>query len=185
MKRSRVLSVVAGVGLALGATGVAVSVSSAQTGSSVTVTAVQTIKMKPNRYLQDGLRWNRDVYRVRSGGTLTARNAAPMAGPHTLTAVRRSDLPRTAAQVFRCQICERLGQAHGAPQDEEGPPTFPFLENGVGQATPPVFDRVGDSASIGPRRGDRVSMRVGARRGTRLYLICLIHPWQQARLDVR
>jgi hypothetical protein len=48
-----------------------------------------------------------------------------------------------------------------------------------------VFDRVGDSGSIGPGRGDSVRLTVGARRGARLYVICLIHPWQQARVDVR
>src|SRR4051794_7717899 len=57
----------AGVAIAVAGTGAA----GAAAPSKTTIKAVQTFKFKPNRYVQDGLRWNKDVYRIRSGGTLT------------------------------------------------------------------------------------------------------------------
>ena len=54
-----------------------------------TIKVSQSFKLKPNRYVQDGLRWNRDVYRVRSGGTLHVVNTAADEGPHTFTVVRQ------------------------------------------------------------------------------------------------
>ena len=84
-----------------------------------------------------------------SGGTLHIVNVAADEGPHTFTVVAKKDEPRTATQLFRCQICEKLGKAHGADPNSNAPPKFPFLENGVGQATPPSVNQPGDSGITG------------------------------------
>jgi hypothetical protein len=150
-----------------------------------TIKAVSKTEVKINRYIKDGLRWNKDTYQVRSGGTLRAVNLAPDSGPHSVTVVSRKDLPRTPKQVFECKVCEQVGEAHGADPNSDAPPKFLFLENGVGQDTPPEFDRAGDSALLGPNRGDTSDFKVTAKKGTTLNLLCLIHPWMQAKLLVR
>ena len=150
-----------------------------------TVTAVQKIKVKINRYIQDGLRWNKDTYQVRSGGTITVVNRAAGEGPHTLTVVNRKDLPRTAKQVNECAICQKLGEAHGADPNSEAPPKFLYLENGVGQNTPPDLDQPGDSGVTGEKKGDSISFKVTAKKGTTLHFMCLIHPWMQGKILVR
>lgn len=155
--------------------------------AKVTIKERQTLKMKPNRYILDGLRWDKDVYTVKSGGTLHLVNSVITEGPHTFTIVRPQDLPRTAAQVQNCKICNQLGAAHGADPNSEAPPKFQFLENGVGQSTPPSIDRPGDSALIGPgqKRGESVDVTVTAKKGTTLHFLCLIHPWMQGTVKVR
>jgi hypothetical protein len=174
----------AAVGVSLGATGAAVA-AAGRPPAKTTIKVSQTIKLKPNRYIQDGLRWNRDVYKVRSGGTLHVVNTAADEGPHTFTVVRRSDLPRTAAQAFNCKVCNQLGQAHGADPESNAPPKFPFLENGTGQDTPPNVDRPGDSGVTGEgKKGEFIDLKVTATKGKKLYFMCLIHPWMEARVDV-
>jgi hypothetical protein len=169
--------------LALAAVGTATASAAART--RVTVKAVSSFRFKINRYVQDGLRWNRDVYVVRSGGTLHVVNSEGQSGPHTLTVLAKKDRPRTLRTLFNCRACNELTRAHGANPESEDPPRFAFLENGVGQDSPPNLDRPGDSALLGPRRGDSINLNVTARAGTTLYFICLIHPWMQAKLQVQ
>lgn len=185
MTRSRLIAVAAMVGLSLGATGAAVG-AVGKAPAKTTIKVSQKLKMKPNRYIQDGLRWDRDVYAVRSGGTLHVVNTAAGEGPHTFTVVRKSDLPRTIAKLFNCKVCNELGQAHGADPESDAPPKFPFLENGTGQATPPNVDRPGDSGVTGEgKKGEFIDLKVTAAKGKKLHFMCLIHPWMQARVDVK
>jgi len=150
-----------------------------------TITAVQKLKMKPNRYILNGLRWDRDVYRVRSGGTLHVVNNAPSEGPHTFTVVKKKDLPKTMKQVNHCKICETLGAAHGADPNSDAPPKFQYLENGVGQDTAPDVDRPGDSGVTGQgQKGESIDLHVTAKPGTTLHFMCIIHPQMQAKVIV-
>jgi hypothetical protein len=137
--------------------------------------------MKPNRFIEDKLRWNKDVYRVRHGGTLHV--VANVEAPHTFTVVKKKDLPKTAAQVNNCKICNKLAAAHGADPNSGAPPKFLYLENGVGQNTPPNVDRPGDSAGVGIV-GKSVELKVTAKKGTVLNFMCIIHPWMQAKVIV-
>ena len=99
--------------------------------------------------------------------------------------MRLRDEPRTGLQVANCRICAKLGKAHGADPNTEGPPKFPFLENGVGRATPPLVDRPGDSGITGTgTKGEYIDLKVTARKGAKLRFMCLIHPWMQAEVDV-
>jgi hypothetical protein len=150
-----------------------------------TIKVTHKIKVKPNRYILDGLRWNKDVYRVRSGGTLHVVNTAADEGPHTFTVVKKKDLPKTAKQVLNCAICNTLGAAHGADPNSDAPPKFQFLENGVGQNTPPDVDRPGDSGVTGPgQKGESIDLKVTAKPGKTLRFMCLIHPWMEAKVLV-
>jgi plastocyanin len=173
------------LGLAVGISGVAAAANTAAVPRSITIKQKAGLKIKPNRYIQDNLRWNKDVYKVKSGGTITVVNTRASEGPHTFTVVKKSDLPRTGKQLVNCRICNKLGQAHGADPNSNAPPKFQFLENGVGQATPPNVDRPGDSGVTGEgKRGEKISFTVTAKKGKTLYFMCLIHPWMQARLQV-
>ena len=172
-------------GLCLAVSGATVA-AAGKAPKRTTIKVKHKVKLKPNRYIQDGLRWNHDVYKIRSGGTLHIVNTAADEGPHTFTVVRKKDLPRTAAEAFNCKACNRLVQAHGADPNTEAPPKFQYLENGVGQDTPPNVDRPGDSGVTGEgEQGEFIDLKVTAHKGKKLYFMCLIHPWMEARVDVK
>ena len=110
--------IVAGTaGLALMAAGGIAAVSASGSGSaesSATNLAVvkqkHPLKFKANRYIQDGLRFNKDVYEVNSGGTLRVVNNKATEGPHTVSIVKRKDLPTNIGEVFNCKACNAAVQ---------------------------------------------------------------------------
>jgi plastocyanin len=183
--KHRTLAVgVAAATLALGAGSVAVAASTAAP-SRTTIKEKQSFVFKPNRYVQDGLRWNKDVYHVRRGGTLHVVNNKASEGPHTFSVVRKKDLPESFAAANTCKACAKIIAAHGADPNTEAPPKFQFVENGKGQSTAPNIDRPGDSAVTGPgKKGESVNLKVTAKKGTTLYFMCLIHPWMQGKVVV-
>jgi len=168
---------VTGAGAAVAAT------TSATPPKHATVRAVQKIQFKINRFVKDGLRWDRDVYRVKSGGTLAVVNKANE-GPHSFSVVKRSDEPRTVRALNECKICQVIGQQHGADPNSDAPPTHLWVENGAGQDTPASFDRPGDSAFVAGDPGARTDLTVTAKKGTTLNFMCAIHPWMQAKVIV-
>jgi len=171
-----VVLVAGGSAIAVGATGAA--------PKHTTINAVTSTVVKINRYIQDGTRWQNDVYKVRSGGTITIVNLAASDGPHTFSVVRMSDLPRTANQINNCSICNTVAQEHGANPQSQAPPKFLFVENGKGTDTPPNVDQPGDSAFIAPVQHAKVTLTVTAKPGTTLYFMCVVHPWMQAKIIV-
>jgi len=184
MNLRKCIAVIAAMALFLAAAGTA-SAAKGPPPKRATIKAVSSLKVKINRYIQDKLRWQKDTYQVRAGGTLKVVQQAPDDGPHTFTVVKKGDLPRTVKELFNCEICNTLGQAHGADPNSEAPPQFLFLENGVGQDTTPNVDGAGDSAFIGPDKGTSVTLPVTAKKGSTLRFLCLIHPWMQAKVLVR
>lgn len=169
--------------VALGVVGAASAVAAGP--AKVTIKSTTSFKFKPNRYVQDGLRWAKDSYSVASGGTVHVVNGDGSEGPHTFTVLAKGDVPKTARALFGCRACNQLTRAHGANPDSEAPPRFNFLENGVGQDRAPELDRPGDSGVTGRgRKGESIDFNVTARAGTTLYFICLIHPWMQSKLVV-
>ena len=183
---SRKLVLWSGV-LAMAATVTAGAV--AGTGKRSSVTTVKAVSpgltIKVNRYLQTNIHWNKDRYTVPSGGTIHVVNLYANEGPHTFTIVKKKDAPRTGKQVENCRICNALGKAHGAPEQGDGPPKYPYLEDGVGQQTAPNIDKPGDSGITGQgKKGESIDLPVTAAPGTKLWMMCLIHPWMQAEIDV-
>jgi hypothetical protein len=174
-------------GLAVSAVIAGIATAGQSTSSAVTtIKAVQgPPQFKINRFVQDTLRWNADTYTVKSGGTLHIVNDAADEGPHTFTVVKPSDEPKTLGSLFNCKICLALAKAHGADPNSNAPPKYPFLENGVGQQTPPDVNEPGDSGVTGKgKKGESIDLTVTAPAGTTLYFMCLIHPWMQAKLVV-
>ena len=186
MKNRKLAAVFAGLCLALGVSGVAVAAKTAAAPKNLTIKESQSFKAVPNRYIQDGLRWAKDVYTVKSGGTITVVNNENGEGPHTFTVVSKKDLPKTAKAMLKCQICEKLGQAHGADPNSDAPPKFQYLENGVGQDTAPNVDKPGDSGVTGSgQKNEKITFNVTAKKGSQLYFMCIIHPWMQAKVQVQ
>src|SRR5947209_17658522 len=95
----RIVAALAALAATAGATGVAFA---AAAPSKVTVKESQTVKFVPNRYIQDGLRWDKDVYTVKSGGTVKVVANIVSEGPHTFSIVARKALPKTAKPVQNC-----------------------------------------------------------------------------------
>lgn len=178
--------------LAFAAVAVAAAATTPSMGSASSTTATKTTSTPrinvlggasfvANRYIQDKMRFDNDVYRLRSGSTIRIRTRAP-GEPHTVSLVSAANVPKTMRAIERCfegGICGRLGQAHEVPEGE-GPPGKPLVD--VGR---PGFDRAGDSVVFGPRSTDGASVRLTASRGKTLNLICAIHPWMQAKIVVR
>ena len=174
----------AGIAMLAATSGVATGAKSAGASDSVTVKQSFSLKMKPNRYFQSNMRFNRDVYTVRTGGKVIFLFNKDQEGPHTLSVVKEKDLPDNAREANNCRACEAAGQAHGADPNSDAPPKFPFVENGKGQKTPPNLDRPGDSALTGEKRGSKVTLNVTAKAGKTLAFLCAIHPQMQAHLKV-
>src|SRR3954466_2519383 len=71
-------------------------------------------KVKINEYIQDGQKFVPGDITVKSGATITLRNKSKDGAPHSLSLLKKSALPRTAAQVMQCAACGPLLAAHQA-----------------------------------------------------------------------
>jgi len=166
-------------------TGAALAAKQGPAPTHATVNAVQKVQFKINRYVKDALRWQKDVYQVKSGGTLHIVNKAHD-GPHTFSIVARKDLPRTVKQINECSICQKIGEQFGITDpNSEAPPAHNYTEDGVAQDAPANFDKPGDSVFIGPNVGDSGDAKITAKKGKTLYFMCAIHPWMQAKVIVQ
>jgi plastocyanin len=150
--------------------------------SKATLKAVGKVEFKPNRYVKDGMHFNKDVVTVKSGGTLSLVDKTGQ--PHSFSLVKKGQLPRTMEQMEGCfgpGPCDELAVAHGAVDPETGEerdPTTPLVD--VGKAG---FDQAGDSVLIAPN--GKASVKITAKKGTTLYYICAIHPWMQGKVVVK
>ena len=181
MTRRKLAAGAAGLALIAAGGAAAVSASGADTAQAPDTAVVKQkagVEIKPNRYVKDKLRFNKDVYTVQSGGTLRVVNTQPDEGPHTVSIVKKKDLPTNANEAFNCQVCNKLAEAHGADPNSDKPPKFEFVENGEGQKDPANFNKPGDSGVTGDKKGDSFEAPVTAPPGKTL------HPWMQAKLKV-
>ena len=136
--------------------------------------------MQPGQFIKDNQRFTPDNLKVRSGGTVRLTNRAKTEDPHTLSLVKRSDLPRTAAQAFECEACGAFFGAHQV-NEETGEIGMPLVN--VGAAG---FDQPGDSIFVPPAgAGGPVTFNISAAKGTTLFYLCAIHPWMQGKFRVR
>jgi hypothetical protein len=186
MRNRKIAAGAAGLALIAAGGAAAVSASGADTAQAPDTAVIKQkagFGFKPNRYVKDKLRFNKDVYTVQSGGTLRVVNTQPDEGPHTVSIVKKKDLPTNANEMFNCPVCNKFGEAHGFPKGE-GPAKFDFVENGEGQKDPADFNKPGDSGLTGPDKGDKFEVRVTAPPGKTLHLMCVIHAQMQAKLKV-
>jgi hypothetical protein len=185
MNNRKLAAGVVGLCLVVGVSGMAVAANGAAVPQKVTVKQKGGLEMKPNRYVKSLLRWDKDVYQVKSGGTIHVVNSVADEGPHTFTVVKEKDLPANAAQMQKCKICNTLAQAHGADPNTDAPPKFAYLEDGVGQDAAPNIDKPGDSGVTGSgKKGESIDLKVTAKKGATLYFMCLIHAQMQGKVIV-
>jgi hypothetical protein len=142
------------------------------------IKVVQSLKVKPGFYIQDGLRYTPFKSSVKSGGTvsLTSNKAGLSEGPHTWSLVKKSQQPKTGKQISNCAICGKIAQEQGADPNSDAPPTIPLVDGGDG------FNKPGDTVYFD---GTPLKLKITAKKGTKLYFMCAIHPWMQGEVDVK
>ena len=130
--------------------------------------------LKPGQFYKDTQRFAPRNVTVDSGEKVRVRNRAKSEEPHTLSLVKRRQLPDS----FDCPACGQIEASHEV-NPETGEPGKPVVN--VGSAG---FDQPGDSIIINPG-GDKVSFDVTADAGKTLYYLCIIHPWMQGKIRVK
>ena len=137
---------------------------------------------KPGFYAQFNMRFTPFKQTVRKGATVTVVNKGGPGEPHTISFVKRSQLPRTNRAIDRCQIpkgiCLKLAIAHQVNLQTlaVGKPVVDVNKPGV--------DGPGDSYFIAPG-AKKLSFKVTAKKGSTLYYFCAVHPWMQGSIKVR
>jgi plastocyanin len=170
--------VLTALGLVAASVSAGLALAAAQ-GGPIVRTPEQNIFI-PNALEGSTLHFEPGAVSVPSGGTITWVDSQKDE-PHTVTIVKKSELPRTSAQVENCNAC-RLALGHlKNPRDPEhsGIKTFVLDKGAKG------FDTRGDSlflAPVGPHKKGTVV--VSAPAGTTLYYVCAVHPWMQGSIVV-
>jgi hypothetical protein len=175
VRNRKIVAAVAAVA-ALGASALVIGPAGAQAPAKQ-LRIVGGVTLKPGKSITDDQRFAARNLEVRSGQTVRLRNRAKTEDPHTLSVVRRRDLPRTAATAFNCEACGPFFGAHQV-NEETGDVGVPVVN--VGDEG---FDQPGDSIFFGP--GETVRFDVTAERGRTLYYLCAVHPWMQGKFRVR
>jgi len=127
---------------------------------------------EPNVLIQATLRFAPERSYPHTGERVRWVDEDASEDPHTITIVRRSQLPREIGEVFACAACNEALEAHFSTD----PPTFRVNVGAAG------LDQPGDSLLLLP--GESIGAQVSAPAGTNLSFLCAIHPWMQGRLVV-
>src|SRR5262249_25166961 len=70
-------------------------------------------KLVVNRYALDAMRYVPGTATVKSGCTLKFTFATPDQDvPHSISIVKKSELPKTAAEMQSCKVCKEIKAAH-------------------------------------------------------------------------
>lgn len=177
---------VVGVSVAVVAATSSAAFGGQKAGGVVVLAKDNGISISPNKYMQDNMFFSPGTVTVKSGETLTFKfGDAQSMEPHTLTIVRKSDLPKTGMQAENCAACQRYAAGHlKNPRAEPGGnnPIVHFILN----KGKPGLDTVGDSIAIQqPGRHKSITVKVTAPAGTTLYFLCAVHPWMQGTIVVK
>jgi plastocyanin len=138
----------------------------------------------PNKSVKDSMFFSPAAASVNSGDTLTFEyDGKPSDEPHTITIVNQKDVPKTAAEVNNCMVCQKLSSGH-----LKNPKAPPGPANDIAHWTldkgQPGLDGVGDSIAIERAKHKSISIKVTAPAGTTLYFVCAVHPWMQGKITV-
>jgi len=185
----RRITVIAAATAALGLVAAAVPGSAGAAARKNEIRIVGGPVYKPGKLIGDNVRF-KGTTTAKSGATVRIVNrGAPEAGPHTVSLLKKSALPRTLAQAEPCfefaGVCGPLVAAHQVnPEDPEAPPGLLLFNTGAaGFDTMGDAEAAGDSLFIAPGRGG--SIKVTADAGSKLFFFCAVHPWMQSRIKVR
>jgi hypothetical protein len=134
---------------------------------------------KINGFEKDSVRWSPGSVTIASGGTLTIDNQSTDSDPHTFSIVKKSQLPKTPAEIAECNICGEIAKAHGVNPAEQSsaPPPIPTVDPGKDG-----FNEPGDSQVVAPHQ--TLHLIITAKPGTKLNFLCAVHPWMQGVVKV-
>ena len=186
--RSRRLRVAIAAVTALGLLAAGAAVTAGAAGKKNQIRIVGGTTVKPGHYLKVDLRFTPRNATVKSGATVKLLNQGRDPEPHTISFVEKKYLPKQ----FESAVDAKLREAHQVdPQNEEALPGALVVDNG--QEVPDggtlevdtMFtpDVAGDSAFIAPGQKS-FSFKVTAKKGSRLYYYCAVHPWMQGKITV-
>lgn len=137
-----------------------------------------------NKSVTDKMYFTPGAATVKSGGMLTFRyDGNPGQEPHTITIVSSKDLPKTAAQINNCNVCNRTAAGHLKNPKAPPGPTNDIAHWTVDKGKPGL-DGPGDSIAIEGAKHKSISIKVTAPAGTILHFICAVHPWMQGTIKV-
>jgi plastocyanin len=140
--------------------------------NSATIYTKGRSAFKVNKGAFSYLKFAPATVQVKSGGTLKIVDRDKTGEPHTVTIVKKSELPKS----FKCPACDQAFQDHQASED--GPPKNILVNKG-----PEGFDEAGDSVFFA--KGQPAKVTVSAKKGSTLYYLCAVHPWMQGKVVVR
>ncbi|HEY7077339.1 MAG TPA: plastocyanin/azurin family copper-binding protein [Solirubrobacteraceae bacterium] len=166
---------------ALGASALAIAPAIAAPAKKNQIVIRDGTSYKPGFWVRDNMRFTPFTQTVRKGATVTLLNKGPKDEPHSISFVKKSQLPKTNRAINRCSIpkgiCLKIAVAHQVDlaTGNVGKPVVDVNKPGV--------DGPGDSLFIPPGQG--VKFKVTAKKGTTLYFMCAVHPWMQGSVKVR
>jgi plastocyanin len=142
---------------------------------------------KPGKLIGDNVRFNANST-IKSGRTMrVVNNGDPAAGPHTISLVKKSALPRTIGQAEPCfefqGVCAPLVAAHQVNPETQEPAVIEYNAGAAGFDTMGDLNTAGDSLFIAPGQKS-ASFKVTAKKGSRLTYFCAVHPWMQGKITV-
>lgn len=137
-----------------------------------------------NKSVTDRMFFSPGTATVKSGETLTFKyDGMAMDEPHTISIVRRGDLPKTDKQMGNCAICNKIAMTHIKNPHAPPGPTNDIVHWIVDKGKAGL-DEPGDSIAIEGMKHMSVSIKVTAPPGTTLYFLCAVHPWMQGEIKV-
>jgi plastocyanin len=137
-----------------------------------------------NKSVTDRMYFTPQTASVKSGQMLTFEyDGKPGSEPHTITIVAAKDLPKTAAQMNNCNVCNQTAAGHLKNPKAPPGPTNDIAHWTVDNGTPGL-DEPGDSIAIEGAKHRTISIKVTAPAGTILHFMCAVHPWMQGTIKV-
>jgi plastocyanin len=184
MHRRLLMAITAAATVAVPLAGVAAAGAAAPKKNELRI--VGDFVFKPNQFVKDTQRFAPGNLTVKSGATVTLRNQSKTMDPHTISFVKKKFLPKS----FDDPAAGPITAAHGANGD--GPPTAIKVDNGVAAAdqnAPLQVDTMGDDKTAGDSQfiapgQKKITFKMTAAKGSRLYYYCIIHFWMQGRITV-
>jgi plastocyanin len=187
MNRRLTVAVAATTALGLAAGGVIATAGAAPKKNEIRI--VGGTVFKPGKFVKLDVHFAPADLTVKSGATVTLRNKGTDPEPHTISFIAKRFLPKS----FGSAVDQKLMEAHQVdPNNEEAPPGVLVVDNGAAVPeggtlevdTPFTPDVAGDSAFIGPDQ-KTFKFKVTAKRGSKLFYYCAVHPWMQGKITVK
>jgi plastocyanin len=185
---NRRITVAVAVTAAVGVPAAVVATTAGAAAKKNEIRIVGGVVVKPGKFVKDNQRFAPANVSVKSGSLVTLANKATTQDPHTISFVTKKFLPKE----FETAAMGPLMAAHQVdPNNEEAPPGAVIVDDGQPLAAGATLEvdtmgddkTAGDSAFIAPGQ-KKFSFKVTAKKGSRLFYFCAVHPWMQGKITV-